>query len=69
VSGQGMTPFVRVKGVTGDAEGLVDVKAFEQDPESALGELDRVDVPDLDTDVVLGQADWDEPDDEAAVPA
>ena len=62
VSGPGMTPFVRVKGVAGDS-GVVDVKGFERDPESALAELETTDVPDVTATAALGAADWDEPED------
>ena len=62
LSGPGMTPFVQVKGSAGPGGGPpVDVKSFEDDPEGTLGELEDVDVPDLESETVLGAANWDEP--------
>jgi hypothetical protein len=63
ISGPGMAPFVRVRGMVGDAPGLVDVKQFEADPDSVLGELGSIDVPDVNVDTALGAADWDAPED------
>jgi hypothetical protein len=64
LSGPGMTPFVRAKGVDESEWGkLVDVKSFEEDPAAVIGALEGTDVPDLGVDVAQGAADWDEPED------
>jgi hypothetical protein len=62
LTGPSMTPFVRTKGAGGARlDTLVDVKGFEQDPAAALDALGGLDVPDLEVDSALGEADWDEP--------
>jgi hypothetical protein len=58
LSGTGMTPFVRARGVDeSDQRELVDVKGFEED----AAVMDEVEVPDVTVETILGSADWAEP--------
>jgi hypothetical protein len=69
LSGPGMTPFARLKGIDeSDAAKLADVKRFDKSSAATLADLEGVDVPDLGVGEVEGAADWDEPEDEPPDP-
>jgi hypothetical protein len=62
VTGENLTVAVKAKGLVGPAADRVDdVRSFEADDDRALAEFEGVDVPLIDAQDVIGEADFDTP--------